>query len=289
MRQAFVKYILSLALFGSNGVAAAGIHLNSYEIVLLRSALGSALLLALCVLSRREWTALRHRRDLAYTALSGVATGLDWLLLFEAYQRIGVSLSVLLNYCGPVLVMGLSVPLFHERLTLRKGLALGLALAGVFLISGQAALGGANAWGLLCAAGSALAYAALVVLNKLARKVEGMESAAIQLCFAALTTALFVGWKQGLSMEILPGDWPFILWIGLLNTGLGCYLYFSSIGRLPVQTVAVCGYLEPVSALLFSAAFLHEALLPLQLLGAALIIGGALVGEGIFSERKAVT
>lgn len=287
MKRAYVNYILALVLFGSNGVAASGIHLTSYEIVLLRSALGSALLIALYVLSRREWTVLRHRRDLAYIALSGVAMALDWLLLFEAYRQIGVSLSVLINYCGPILVVALSVPLFHERLTWQKGLALGLALAGVFLISGQAALGGANAWGLFCAGASALAYTALVIFNKLSGKVGGMENAVVQLFFAALATALFVGCRQGLSMEIAPGDWPSILWIGLLNTGAGCYFYFSSIGRLPVQTVAICGYLEPLSAMLFSAVFLHETLLPLQIAGAALIMGGALMSEGIFSEKGA--
>lgn len=73
--------------------------------------------------------------------------------------------------------------------------------------------------------------------------------------------------------------------LSLLNTGGGCYYYFSSIGRLPVQTVAICGYIEPLSAVLFSVVFLHEALLPLQAAGALLIIGGALIGEGIFQKN----
>ena len=50
-------------------------------------------------------------------------------------------------------------------------------------------------------------------------------------------------------MEIARGDWIPILWISLLNTGGGCYFYFSSIGRLPVQTVAIYGYIEPLSRL----------------------------------------
>ena len=69
--------------------------------------------------------------------------------------------------------------------------------------------------------------------------------------------------------------------LGLLNTGIGCYFYFSSIGKLPVQSVAVCGYLEPLSAVAFSVLLLHENLLPVQLIGAVLIIGGA-----VFSERS---
>ena len=48
-------------------------------------------------------------------------------------------------------------------------------------------------------------------------------------------------------MEIACGDWLPILWT-LLNTGGGCYCCFSAIGWLPVQTVAICGYMEPLPA-----------------------------------------
>lgn len=67
--------------------------------------------------------------------------------------------------------------------------------------------------------------------------------------------------------------------IGLLNTGVGCYFYFSSIGKLPVQTVAICGYLEPLSAVILATIILGETMLPLQILGAILIIDGAVFGE----------
>ena len=46
-------------------------------------------------------------------------------------------------------------------------------------------------------------------------------------------------------------------------------------------TVSVCGYAEPLSAVIFSALILHEILLPLQILGAVLIIGGAVLSEFI--------
>ncbi len=62
-------------------------------------------------------------------------------------------------------------------------------------------------------------------------------------------------------------------------TGLGCYLYFSPLSKLPVQTVAVCGYLEPLSAVVFAALLLHEKMSLLQVIGAVCILGGAMVGE----------
>ena len=70
-----------------------------------------------------------------------------------------------------------------------------------------------------------------------------------------------------------------VLLLGVVNTSIGCYFYFSSIGHLPVQTVAICGYLEPLSALLFSATLLGEKLGFTQIVGAVLILGGAAFGE----------
>lgn len=282
MKKAYFKYILALLLLGSNGLAASYIGLTSYEIVFLRSALGSLLLSAIFLFSRRELTARRHGRDMLYIAMSGVAMGADWLLLYEAFAQIGVSIGMLINYLGPVIVMAFAPLVFKERVTWTKVVALFMALSGVCLISGQAVVQGISAWGLLCAGLSAVCYAVMVIFNKMSRQVTGMENSVLQLVFTFLTVAAFVGLKQGFRMEIASWDWPAILWIGLLNTGVGCYLYFSSIGALPVQTVAVCGYLEPLSAVVYSAVFLHERMLPLQMLGAALIIGGALFGECAF-------
>lgn len=49
--------------------------------------------------------------------------------------------------------------------------------------------------------------------------------------------------------------------------------------KLPVQTVAVCGYFEPLAAVVFAAALLHETMQPLQILGAVLILCGAAGAE----------
>ena len=67
--------------------------------------------------------------------------------------------------------------------------------------------------------------------------------------------------------------------LGIINTGLGCLLYFSAVAKLSVQTVAVVGYLEPLSAVVFSVTLLGEAMTPIRLMGAALIIGGAIFCE----------
>ncbi len=291
MKSSYLTYIFGLLLYGSNGVVASLIGLSSYEMVLLRSFLGSLLLISIFFLTKQKMTALQNRKDLLYISISGIAMAADWLLLFEAYQHIGVGLALLINYCGPAIVMAFSPLILKERITWPKLVALFAALLGVFLISGQAAVGGASVYGLSCAGLSALAYAVMVLANKKSENVKGMENATIQLFVTFLAVAVFVGFAspKGLRIELAKSDWLPILWLGLLNTGGGCYFYFSAMGRLPAQTVAVLGYLEPLSAVLLSALFLSEVMLPLQILGAVFIIGGAVFGETVKQRKRATT
>lgn len=211
--------------------------------------------------------------------VSGIAMGTSWIFLYGAYAKIGVGIASLLYYCGPVIVMALSPLLFKEKLTLFKCIGFLSVLAGAFLISGNAFNGNGDTLGILCGLLSAVMYSLMVIFNKKAKDITGLENAVLQLVVSFLTVAVFVGFREGFSIAIPHSSIVPILILGLLNTGVGCYFYFSSIGNLPVQTVAVCGYLEPLSAVLFSVLLLRERLLPLQIIGAIMILGGAVFGE----------
>ncbi|MBE6929049.1 MAG: EamA family transporter [Ruminococcaceae bacterium] len=275
MSRVFFKYIFALILFGSNGIVASRIDLNSYEIVFLRTMIGSILLIAIFVLNRGKLMLRKHKKDFAFLAVSGVAMGTSWMFLYEAYAQIGVSVASLCYYCGPVIVMILAPLLFKEKLTPTKILGFLAVLIGIFLVNGYGAAA-VNRFGILCGLASAVMYAFMVIFNKKAAAITGLENSVLQLFIAFAAVAVFVGFRQGFMIEIPAESIIPVLVLGLLNTGIGCYLYFSSIGKIPVQTVAICGYLEPLSAVLFSVIFLNEKLLPLQIIGAVLIIGGAI-------------
>lgn len=108
----------------------------------------------------------------------------------------------------------------------------------------------------------------------------------IQLFSGFITVAIFVGFKSVFNLPIEKSDFIWILVLGVLNTGIDCYLYFFSVGRLPVQTVAVFGYPEPLSAVAFAVLILKEIMLPLQIIGAFLIIGGAIFSEFLGSGKR---
>jgi Predicted permease, DMT superfamily len=285
MRKSYIKYLLALLIFGSNGIIASNISLSSYEIVLLRTLLGSIFLIAIYLLTRQKITFYKHKRSFVFIAISGAAMGVNWMSLYEAYQQIGVSISTMVCYCGPIIVMALSPVLFKEKLTPIRVGGFVAVLIGVFLINNQALDHGLPGVGLIFAWISAIMYAVLVIFTKKGAKIVGLENAVIQLLFCLITVVLFVGIKQGFVIHIASEDWLPILILGLINTGIGCYLLFSSIGNLPSQTVAISGYLEPLSAVAFAAIFLNEILSSLQIVGVVLIIGGAIVGE-VFVKRK---
>ena len=279
MKTSYLKYIFALLLFGSNGIVASLIHLSSYEIVLLRTLIGSLLLIVIFFISREKLTFYKYKTQSIFLAVSGIAMGTSWIFLYEAYDEIGVSLASLAYYCGPVIVMILSPFLFGEKLTRIKVCSFLVVLVGIFLVNGTAFENGVSIWGLACGLLSAVCYSLMVMFNKKAKDITGLENSMLQLFMAFITVAIFVGIKQGYRMQIDTQSIIPILVLGLLNTGIGCYFYFSSIGKLPVQTVAICGYLEPLSAVVFSVIFLKETMLPIQIIGAVLIIGGAMLGE----------
>jgi drug/metabolite transporter (DMT)-like permease len=276
---AYFKYIVALLLFGSNGIVASHIALSSYDIVFTRTLIGSLLLVLIFVFSKQKVRFWKNKAHLLYLVISGVAMGTSWMFLYEAYARIGVSLATLAYYCGPIIVMILSPLLFREKLASAKLLGFLAVVVGMLCVNGQAVLQGSESWGLVFGILSAITYAFMVIFNKKAVSITGLENPMWQLIISFITVAIFVGLKQGYSINLMQGNLLPILILGVLNTGIGCYFYFSSIGELPVQSVAIGGYIEPLSALLFSAALLGETLNPLQIAGAALILGGAAFGE----------
>lgn len=279
MKNTYFKYVFALLLFGSNGIVASYILLTSYEIVYLRTLIGSIFLIAIFILTKQKLHILKNKAHFMYLLISGVAMGASWIFLFEAFNQIGVSIATLAYYCGPVIVMILSPFLFKEKMTRAKILGFIAVIIGMLCVNVQAFMQGTVSIGLIFGILSAFMYVIMVVFNKKARSITGLENATGQLVISFLTVAIFIGFKQGFSVNIVDGNLFPILLLGVVNTGIGCYLYFSSIGKLPVQSVSILGYLEPLSALIFSALILGEQLSLVQMGGAVLILGGAAYGE----------
>lgn len=274
---AYGMYILSLLIFGTNGIFVSHISLASSQIVLMRTLIGG-ILLTCFVLFLGGFDKDHLRRERIPLLLGGAALGLNWVALFEAYRLLNVSLATLIYYVGPIFVLLFSPILFREKLTGRKLVSVIIVGIGLICISGSVVVIGMNSLGLLFAAFSAFFYAALIVFNKQISYTSGMQTAALELDVAFFVVLVYTLCTSGLP-HLTGNDLPYIVVIGFINTGLAYLLYFSGLQKLSGQSVALISYIDPVSALLFSAILLHEVMTPVQVAGAALIIGGAMFGE----------
>ena len=58
--------------------------------------------------------------------------------------------------------------------------------------------------------------------------------------------------------EVSSSSIPFILILGIVNTGIGFWLFFSGMEKLKGQSIAMLSYVDPFVAILISAMILHE-------------------------------
>ena len=281
-----ILFVASMVIFGTNGLLVANISLGSAEIVLMRTFLGSLFLLAI-VLVKRSFSFADLKADLIPATIGGAALGLNWVLLFSAYRSAGVGLSTLTYYCGPIIVLALSPFLFREKLTWNKLLAIAAVAVGMFCITGDIEPGSDVQTGILFGGGAALLYASLIVANKRVKRLSGLNCAMYELIVAFFVVLIYL-LASNVKLPVIPAaeDIVWVLAIGLVNTGLAYYLYFSSLQKLPGQTVALVCYIDPLTALLISGAFLGEKLLGVQIAGAVLILGGACLGELKFKKTE---
>lgn len=275
--RSYGMYITALLIFGTNGLYVSRISLSASQIVLMRTLIG-AFLLTVLVLLRGGFNKKHINEEKMPLLVGGAALGLNWIMLFEAYKMLNISLATLIYYMGPILVLLVSPVVFREKLTGKKIMSILIVIIGMISISGSIVFAKMNPMGLGFAIASAILYAVLIIFNKKIIHTSGLQTAAIELNVAFVVGLIYVQSSIGMP-NITERDLPFIAIIGFVNTGLAYLLYFSGLQNLTGQSVALISYLDPVFALLFSAIFLHEVMTPIQLIGAVLIIGGAMLGE----------
>lgn len=152
--------------------------------------------------------------------------------------------------------------------------------AGMLFISGNVTEGSDVQTGLLLGAGAAALYALIIIVTKRVTHMSGLSCSTYEL-FISFIVMIFYLLINGIKLPVIPSadDIVYVLIIGFVNTGLAYYMYFSALQKLPAQTSSLISYVDPLTALMVSALFLGERLGAVQLLGAALILGGACLGE----------
>ena len=275
-----LKYITAVVLYGTIGMFLRFVSLPSELVAMCRGIIGSIFILLYLRArhTRMDRGAIRANRKLLL--VSGVLLGLNWIFLFAAYVTTTVAIASLCNYMAPIIVILVAPAVLRERLDRRKLPCIAAALVGIVLVSGVLTGGGGNLPGVALGLCAAACFVGIVICNRKLRGISAYDRSIVQLAISAVTILPYVIVRnRGAALRADARSVLIVLLLGLVHTGGAYCFYFSGMASLPVQTVAILGYLEPVVSVLCSTIFLREPLSAAGWIGAALIIAAAAVSE----------
>lgn len=266
--------LCSMVIFGTIGIFVRYIPLPSSLIANIRGLSGCAFLLLVLFAKKEKMEVAAIRRNLPVLMLSGTFLGANWIALFESYRYTTVATATLCYYMAPIIVMVLSPVLLKEKLTGKKIGIILAALFGMVLVTGVQT-GGENqmlgiALGLLAAA----LYAGVILSNRKLKNIGTYDTTIMQLGGSALVllpynvmTTDFAGLQFNLPVLGL------LALVGIVHTGVAYWLYFGSLKELSAQSAALLSYIDPITAIVLSALILGEAMTPVGILGAVIVLG----------------
>jgi drug/metabolite transporter (DMT)-like permease len=288
--------VLSAVSFGASGPCAKALTdagFTPLQAVWVR-VLGTALFLApvALVLRRRVIVSTLRANPWSVFAYALTAVSLCQALYFVAASRLPVSIAILLEFTGPVLVVGWLglVRRRHVPRTAYIGVAtavIGL-LAVVQIWSGLRLdpIGVAAAFGAAC--GSASYF---LIIERLIGRVDPLVLTSSGMCVGAvLLLPLAAPWNA--PWHLIAGDvrvgvhevpgWDIIAVLVIVSTVIGYLAGASAIQRLSAPIACGVAYIEAVSASVFAWIALG------QQLGAAQICGGVIVLLGAYIAQRSV-
>jgi drug/metabolite transporter (DMT)-like permease len=280
---AFATLLLIALMMGANHVAARIAFNNGVDVataVVFRSLITAGVIVAILGLQRvRVSFSARHKRMLP---LIGLLIGIQSLCLYSSVARLPVALALLAFNTYPIWT-ALWAWLIYRRPPERAlviampVILLGLALA-LDVLGAASGLGASGQWARI-GAGVAFALAAagtfglaLVITQHEAADVDGRVRTATTMMMAGLVALTMVASQGGFHLPQAPAGWWGLATLTFLY-GTAFTIMFTVLPKLGVVGNAAIMNVEPVFALVLAWLILGQAIAPVQVVGALLVVG----------------
>lgn len=225
----------------------------------------------------------RARAALLVAATAGFTLN---LAMFVAFDRVTVALALLGFYTYPAMVALVGILGGRERLDRARGLALALALGGMAAVVASqldpAAGIRLDAIGIGLALAAALSQTVYVSVSRDGYRQVPTEQAIFLVLLVttigAATLALLVDGPASLLRPLTdPGVLPLLLFTGTFAAAIPSLGFLSGIRAIGGLRAGILMLWEPVVGVALAAILLDEAVVPIQLLGAAGILAAAVI------------
>lgn len=221
---------------------------------------------------------------LRLTILGALNFAIFWATLFVAAYRLPGGVAATLGAVQPLLVLILARLALGTTMSIKGLIAALSGLAGVALL----VLGPVVQLDLIGVSAALLGAVSMGFGTVLTRKwqppVSTLTFTAWQLTAGGLLLVpVALIWEPTLPPLSLTNIAGYI-WLGLIGAALTYFLWFRGIERLGPTIVSGFGFLSPLTAVFLGWLILGEALTPVQILGAVIILGSVALRN--FSAAK---
>ena len=282
----YIFAILSAAAYGTNPIFAKPLYkdgMNPDSVLLFRYVLAVVVLAIMMFYNgwkqRQPISETFHvsRHNMPQLFILGFLMALSSLTLFVSYNYMPVGIASTLLFVYPIMTALIMTVCFHERLSWLVVGCLLVACSGIALLcpmeDGNITLSGDFFIGFLIVMLSGLAYAIyLVGLNKTrVRTIASLPVTFYVLIFGTLLFVVRLWFFAPLTLPEHPLMWLNLLGLGVFPTVVSLVCTAKAIQNIGSTQTALCGALEPVTAVVLGVIILGESVTLRDVLGMVLI------------------
>lgn len=286
MRLSGYSFILIAAtLWATLGVFYQGLianyQISPLTIVFSRSLIAALVLFIAIGITNRKQLQLKKHDWLFFICFGLIGVTAFFYIYIYAITLNGIGVAAVMLYTAPIWVTLYSVLIFHERIELRLGIALLLAVTGVALVSQIYSQSSNNLTpiGILAGLVAGIGYASYILFNKsaLLRNYQPWTVNAYALAIGTLLMIPLQPWQEFTRPFAVPPAlfWLFVL--GIVPTLGGSLAFNLGLQRIPASNASIVATLEPLIAILLGRVFFAEQLAPLQILGGICIVFSVII------------
>ena len=278
----FYVYILAagvlwgtIALFFNH---LADLGLTRFQIMLLRVSVAAICLGIYIALTNRDLFKIELKDWWIF-----FGTGICSLMFFNycyftCIAMVSVSVAAVLLYTAPMMVMVMSIVLFKEKFTAKKGVVVLMTFLGCVLVTGLSSGNSIGATGILVGLGAGFGYALYSIFSTYGlRKYHSITITFYTFVLATIGTLPLSNIGQLAPMLSNPSVVLNGLGLGIFACMFPYLLYTRGLTGVVASHASVMATVEPVVATIIGVTVFHEAMTATKLLGIVLILAGIVV------------
>jgi drug/metabolite transporter (DMT)-like permease len=284
-RQAYLYALLAILCWSTIGSAfKISLRYLDYLDLLLFSSFVATIVLALTLIFQKKTSLLKQLNSIDFirSAFMGLLNPfLYYVVLLKAYELLPAQEAGTLNYIWPLVLVLISIPMLHQKISIWSFLAVLISFFGIMIISTHGQLLGmkfSNPLGVMLALGSAIFWAFYWIFN-MKDKREAVTKLFLNFCFGFLYSLLTVMILKGIkipSWEGLTGS----VYLGFFEMGIPFVLWLHAL-KLSSTTAKVTNliYLSPFISLVIIHFAVGETILFSTVSGLILIVSGIIMQQ----------